>query len=153
MQKQVEPSLKAFAEEVYYKSKEFGIYDVRTSIAFYNLSHVFHHLNQVDHALAFWDVVIYSWRVALQEVVLGVIPSRELPWGKKEFEGMNPEHLNTKQAIATLQMTEVCDLIQVDSWFKTFFPHVKRKKNVRNGGRAIETLFFWTKHYKKNESW
>jgi len=70
--------------------------------------------NQVDHALAFWDVVIYSWRVALEEVVLGVIPSRELPWGKKEFEGLNSEHLNAKQAIATLQMTEVCDLIQVD---------------------------------------
>jgi len=44
LQKLVEPSLKAFAEEVYYKSKEFGIYDIRTSIAFYNLSHVFHHL-------------------------------------------------------------------------------------------------------------
>lgn len=44
MQKLVDPSLKAFSEEVYYKSKEFGIYDVRTSIAFYNLSHVFHHL-------------------------------------------------------------------------------------------------------------
>ncbi len=42
LQKRPEPSLKAFAEEAYYKSREYGIYDVRTSIAFYNLSKVFY---------------------------------------------------------------------------------------------------------------
>lgn len=72
----------------------------------------------MDHALAFWDVVIYSWRLALEEVVLGVMPNKELPWGKKEFEGTNSEHLSVKDVIATLQMTEVCDMIQVDVGFK-----------------------------------
>jgi len=74
----------------------------------------------VDHALAFWDVVIYSWRVALEEVVLGVLHSKELPWGKKEFEGTNPHRLNTQQAIATLAITEVCDMIQVWHALETF---------------------------------
>lgn len=41
VQKNHEPALKAFAEEIYYKSQEFGVYDVRTSGAFYNLSKVF----------------------------------------------------------------------------------------------------------------
>lgn len=45
--------------------------------------------------------------------MLGVKPSRELPWGKKEFEGKNPEHLGPKEAIATLQMPEMCDMLQV----------------------------------------
>jgi hypothetical protein len=33
--------LKAFAEEVYYKSREYGVYTVQTSFAFYNLYKVF----------------------------------------------------------------------------------------------------------------
>ncbi|KAG0573793.1 hypothetical protein KC19_VG209300 [Ceratodon purpureus] len=106
------PSLKAYAEEIYYKAREFGIYDVRTSIAFYNISRVFRNEKQLYHALAFWDVVIHSWRVALEELIMGVKPTRELPWGKKEFEGKNSKHLIPKEAIATLQMPEVCDMLQ-----------------------------------------
>ena len=67
----------------------------------------------MGHALAFWEVVIRAWKVALEEVILGVIPTRELPWGKKEFEGMSPDRLGTKEAIALLQMPEVCDMLQV----------------------------------------
>lgn len=105
-------SLKAFAEEVYYKSKEYGVYDVRTSIAFYNLSKVFYSMNQIDHALAFWDVVMRSWRTALEEVVLNIIPSKELPWGTKEFEGKNPERLDPKLVIATVEFPIVFHVLQ-----------------------------------------
>jgi hypothetical protein len=42
LQKLTGPALKAFAEEIYYKAQAFGIYDVRTSIAFYNISRVFY---------------------------------------------------------------------------------------------------------------
>ena len=67
----------------------------------------------MSHCLAFWEVVIHAWRVALEELILGVRPTKELPWGKKEFEGKNPAHLGPKDAIATLQMPEVCDMLQV----------------------------------------
>jgi hypothetical protein len=40
-QGQVQLALKAFAEEVYYKSREYGVYTVQTSFAFYNLYRVF----------------------------------------------------------------------------------------------------------------
>ncbi len=40
-QGQAQLALKAFAEEVYYKSREYGIYTVQTSFAFYNLYRVF----------------------------------------------------------------------------------------------------------------
>jgi hypothetical protein len=45
--------LKAFAEEVYYKSKEYGIYTVQTSFAFYNLYRVFASLVLLSTPLKF----------------------------------------------------------------------------------------------------
>lgn len=37
----MESALKGFSEEAYYKSLEYGIFDVRTSLAFYNLYKAF----------------------------------------------------------------------------------------------------------------
>ncbi|CAM6048379.1 unnamed protein product [Sphagnum compactum] len=112
LKKRPEPSLKAFAEEAYYKSREYGIYDVRTSIAFYNLSKVFYQTGQKSHCIAFWDLVIDVWMNALKEVVLHIPVERTMAWGKPQHPGSKGVHLDSAPAIAKLHIGEVCEMLQ-----------------------------------------
>ena len=76
---------------------------------------------QMDNAAAFWDVVVVSWKGALEEVV-HQLPSSppQTPWGKECFAGTS-EHLEAKDAVPKLVITEVCEMLQVGTSPSLFF--------------------------------
>lgn len=65
--------MKAFAEDVYYCSLEYGPQDARTTLGYYNLSKVLQSTGATDSAMACSDMVVSNWTSCLQRCVLGVL--------------------------------------------------------------------------------
>jgi hypothetical protein len=98
LQGQHEKALHAFAEDVYCCSQEYGPYDVRTSLGFYNLGKVFETMKNEQASRANYALVTTTWLNAMIQVSLGMIPAergatiladdhgqKQLPLGKLQL--------------------------------------------------------------------
>lgn len=63
--------------------------------------------------MAFWEIVVESWKMALKEVVLNTPTKKITAWGKLQHAGKHGQFMDTKLAIGKLIMTEVCEMLQV----------------------------------------
>jgi hypothetical protein len=67
----------------------------------------------MDNAASFWDIVVESWKGALEEVIRQLPSSPpQTPWGKECFAGIG-ERMQAKDAVPKLVITEVCEMLQV----------------------------------------
>lgn len=72
MQNKHEEALKAFAEDLYYFSLEYGPSDMRTTLGYYNLGKVFQTQGNLGRCLACYDMVVTIWSGALKTAVLNL---------------------------------------------------------------------------------
>eukprot|EP00958_Prasinococcus_capsulatus_P006712 scaffold625_cov420-Prasinococcus_capsulatus_cf.AAC.65 len=73
-------AIKAFAEEVYHCSLEYGPYDVRTSFGYHNLGRTFRSNGDGDKGSACSRHVVRIWTSAIQKL----LETKE-PWGPNTF--------------------------------------------------------------------
>ncbi|KAL3685284.1 hypothetical protein R1sor_003306 [Riccia sorocarpa] len=111
-------ALKAFGENIYYTSLQYGVKDLRNSVGMYNLFKVFVALAENDKAKRCSDVVIDWWFVALKEVVLGMASDRLTPWQTPQYPGRQKEREIFKTQIEMMHLREVTDMLQEISAYR-----------------------------------
>ncbi|KAI5080811.1 hypothetical protein GOP47_0003994 [Adiantum capillus-veneris] len=111
LQNKFKNALQAFAEEIYYVSKEHGVLDIRTSIGFYNSFKVLKTLERYEDCLAFGDVVVDIWLLVMGGLVLSgaTFPS-------KTFGNLDPEIVpdlrNSQENIRWVHVDDMVTMLQ-----------------------------------------
>ncbi|GBG63736.1 hypothetical protein CBR_g39279 [Chara braunii] len=106
MQKKYNEAIKAFAEDVYFSSIEYGPQDVRTSLGFYNLSKVFEALNETEKSLACSSQVVEIWLQTLKPMFMHADSS--LATEPYDFSTV----VNVSVPLGLSQLREVSDMLQ-----------------------------------------
>ncbi|KAH6558825.1 hypothetical protein KP509_1Z043900 [Ceratopteris richardii] len=107
LQNELECALKAFAEEIYYVSKEHGVLDIRTSIGFYNSFKVLKAMNRLEDCLAFGNVVLEIWLLIMGGLILN-----EASFTSKSFNNLFPEIIpNLKKNQDHIRWVHIDDIV------------------------------------------
>ena len=113
-----EEALKAFADDVYHCSLEYGAEDVRTSLGYYNLAKVFHVLGSAEESMACSGLVVRIWLSALLQLVLNVdgsiaesLAARAEPGSAAAGSGGKPAAPMSEIPLGRAQLLEVADML------------------------------------------
>ncbi|XP_024519362.1 uncharacterized protein LOC112342176 [Selaginella moellendorffii] len=104
----VDEALKAYSEEIYYNSLEYGVYDTHTSVSFFHLGQVHRSLGRTRDHMACCDLVIESWLPKLKELVFD--PSHVHGCGLKP--DTDRVHVECTSPLAHVHSHEMTKLLQ-----------------------------------------
>ncbi|MCO5602191.1 hypothetical protein L7F22_056319 [Adiantum nelumboides] len=104
-------ALEAFAEEIYYVSKEHGVLDIRTSIGFYNSFKVLKTLERYEDCLAFGEVVVEIWLLVMGGLVLNGATFPSNTFGNLDPEIM-PDLKNSQENIRWVHIDDIVAMLQ-----------------------------------------
>ncbi|MCO5568182.1 hypothetical protein L7F22_021878 [Adiantum nelumboides] len=111
LQNKLKNALEAFAEEIYYVSKEHGVLDIRTSIGFYNSFKVLKTLERYEDCLAFGGVVVEIWLLVMGGLVLNGANFPSNTFGSLDPEIM-PDLKNSQENIRWVHIDDIVSMLQ-----------------------------------------
>ncbi|CAM6128542.1 unnamed protein product [Calypogeia fissa] len=118
LERKYDMSLKAYGENIFYTSRQYGHMDLRNSLGIYSLSRVFQVQDEVQKSRRCSDVVVEMWFLALKEVVLNIPYVRMTPWEKPQYPGLEEKPWDFKSQINTMYFKEVTDMLQEISSYR-----------------------------------